>query len=185
MNFQLFTLKKYFELFAFVLSFQSRYLDIEIESIISEEKFERLLDIERSRIELLKKEKARIEEENIHEELILACPKCTEETFVSEDNNDTCFLCRHYEPTSECPQCHEICFEYELKNFSDDIDCQYEEGRVVVHNGYGYSDFHACQNCLPKVMDDIQNQRDHQEYLWEMEQDAYHRERKILKGDDI
>ncbi|MDB9724632.1 hypothetical protein OAA89_01955 [bacterium] len=169
--------KKYFELFAFILSFQSKYLDVEIENIVSDEDFERLLDLERSRIELLKKALDRIEDEGIHEELVMMCPKCAEDTFVAEESNDTCFLCRHNESTTECPQCHEICFEYDLEDFSNHIDSQYEEGQVVVHNSYGYLGFYACKECLPKIMDDIQSQNDHQEYIWEMEQEERHRGR--------
>lgn len=164
--------KKYFELFAFVVSFQSKYLDLEIENIICSEKFERLLDVERSRIELLKKAMDRIQDENIHEELVLTCPKCTEETFVAEENKDTCYLCRYSEDTAECPQCEEICFESELEDFSDYIDCQYEEGRTVIHNAYGYSEFYACTDCLPRIESNIQDQRDYQEHLWEIEKRA-------------
>lgn len=165
--------KKYFELLAFVISFQSKHLGVEVEDFVEEEKFEKLLDIERSRAELLKKAQARIEEENISDELVIACPKCTEQTFVIEENADICFLCRYSEPTIECPQCKEFHFEGEIESFGEAIDYQYEEGENVIYNDYGYSNFYACPNCLPKILDDIQNKRDKEDYFLMMQQETY------------
>jgi len=167
--------KKYFELLAFIISFQSKHFDLEAEDLVGAEKFESLLDIERSRIELLKKTLKRIDEEQIDETLLTTCPNCTEDTFVLENNINTCYLCRHSEPTIECPQCKDIYFESELEDFSDEVDSQYEDGQAIVYNNYGYSEFSACPDCLPKVLENIQNQRDYQEHIWEMERDEHHR----------
>ncbi len=122
--------------------------------------------IERSREELLKKALARITEEEIDEELIFECPNCLEETFVFQDEINTCYLCRHTDSIVECSHCNGFCFDWQIESFGEDIDYQYEEGQNVIYNSYGYSDFYACPNCLPVIREKIRCERDEEEDYW-------------------
>ncbi len=49
----------------------------------------------------------------------------------------------------------------------------YDEGRIVIHNNYGYSHHSACPDCLLKIKDDIQRQRDEEDYYRAIEE-YYH-----------
>lgn len=169
---ELYAEKKFFELFAFVSYFQARYLHIEIDDIIPHKNLFSLVSIERSREELLKKAVARIAEEGICNNLIWECPNCTEDTFVIENDINTCYLCRHTEDVVECPQCKEFLYGWQLECFAERIDYQYEEGQAVVYNDYGYSNYYACSSCMPEILETIQQKRDSEEdeWHWHMEQ---------------
>lgn len=45
---------------------------------------------------------------------ILQCPKCHYDTFVSDDDINTCYVCRHHESVYECEKCHGIFFLNEI-----------------------------------------------------------------------
>lgn len=168
---------KFFEVFSFVIHFQALHLNFKIENIIPPNQWDKLLAIKRSREELLKKAQQRILEEEIEECFILECSNCLEETFVAQDEIDTCYLCRHTEPVIECPHCNELCLASYIESFEDDIDAQCEEGQNIIYNSYGYSEFIACPDCLPDIRDDIQNQRD-EEYYHHIEMEEFYRNSK-------
>lgn len=134
-----------------------------------------MIAIERSREELLEKALTRIAEDEVDARFILECPNFAEDTFVVQDNINTCYLCRHSEPTVVCSHCNESWFEWQIESFGEDIDYQYEEGQNVICNDFGYSDFYACPNCLPKIRETIQQKRDEEEYYWRMVEEDYHR----------
>jgi rubrerythrin len=164
---------KFFELFAFVVYFQGHYLDTEIEAIVSEDHMAQLISIEKALEELYEKALKRIEEEGIDSALVWACPDCSHDTFVIKDGIDTCYTCRHREPVIECPYCESLFFEWQMKSFSEDLDTDYDEGRTVIHNNYGYSHHSACADCLPNIKDDIQRKRDKDDYYRAMEEYYY------------
>jgi len=157
---ELYAEKKFFELFAFVGYFQARYLRIEIDDIIPHKNLSSLVSIERSREELLKKALARIAEEAISNDLIWECPNCTEDTFVIEDNIDTCYLCRHTDDVVECPQCQEFLYEWELEYSGESIETHDEAGQ------------YACSSCMHGILEGIQQKMDseEEEWHWRMEQ---------------
>lgn len=164
---------KFFELFAFVVHFQGRYLDAEVESIISEDRMTQLVSIEKALEELYEKALTRIEDEKIDSTLVRACPECSRNTFVLQDGIDTCYTCRHREPVVECPYCEDLFFEWQMESFLRDLDTDHNEGRIVIHNNYGYDRHSACPDCLPKIKDDIQRKRDKEDYYRVMEE-YYH-----------
>jgi rubrerythrin len=163
---ELYAEKKFFELFAFVTYFHARYLHTEIEDIIPVKNLSSLVSIEKSREELLKKALARISEENIDSELIWECPSCAEDTFIIQDNIDACYLCRHKEDVVECPQCKDFYFDWQIESFEESIDYHHEEGRTVIYNDYGYSKYYACPECLPEILEEIQQKRDAKYDVW-------------------
>ncbi len=161
---------KFFELFAFVAHFQGRYLDTEIESIVSEDHMSQLISIEKALEKLHEKALRRIEDENIDSDLVWSCPQCSHDTFVIQDSIDTCYTCRHKELVVECHHCDNFFFECEIESFFEDIDTDYSEGQTIIHNNYGYSNYSACPDCLLRIKDDIQNQRDEEDYYRSMEE---------------
>ena len=151
---------KFFELFAFVVHFQGRHLATEIESILPGNHLAQLIDLEKGLEELYEKALERIEHEKIDSGLVMYCPVCGRETFVFQDDINTCYTCRHTEPVAECPQCKRFIFESQMDSFGNDVDTDFDEGRVIVHNDYGYKEYTACLDCLPKIKEDIQRQRE-------------------------
>jgi hypothetical protein len=77
---------KFFEVFAFVVHFQARHLQNEIETIISDDSLIELLAIEKSIKELAEKARQRILEEDIDPEFVFECPNCENDTFVIQDD---------------------------------------------------------------------------------------------------
>jgi len=154
----------FFEVFAFVSEFQRRYLDTKVSDILPEEEFEQLVQIRRLLEELVLRAKARIDEEKIDGESVWACPNCGEDTFVIKDGADTCYACSHSESVVECPYCGQLNYEEDLKSFVGDLDTDVDEGLFVVLNDYGYRDHRACPGCLPAIEQDIQDQREKEEF---------------------
>lgn len=159
-------ISRFSEVFAFLVYFLGRHLDIEIDEVIPIEQFTTLIEVEKCFHELKVKAIQRIQEENISPEWVLPCPYCGEETFVVEDNRNVCFLCRETAETSECPQCGMLCLSSEMIDFSHLIDSDYDEGQEQIYNNYGYSDFYACPDCIEKVREDIEQQRAEEHYSW-------------------
>lgn len=168
---------KFSELFAFLIFFQARFLKIEIDEILKQDYIDATLEIERCYKELKRKAYQRIEEEGFTEDLIWLCPNCGEETFVIDDSQNVCFLCRYYDEIVECPQCSNLCFAFEVESFSDLIDTEYEEGVSTILNDYGYSKFTACSGCMGKIRENIENQKEEEYYQYLAEEEWHMRNR--------
>lgn len=160
---------KFFEVFAFVVHFQARYLHNEIEIILTDDLLTPLFAIEKSIKELAEKAKQRIMEEDIDPEFVLECPNCENLTFVFQDDINTCYTCRHTEGVCECKRCGNFFFERLMVDFSNEIETDYCEGQTVIHNNYGYDYYQACFECIDEIRKDIAQQRADDEYHWEME----------------
>ena len=160
---------KFYEVFAFVIYFQARHLKKEIETIIPDESLAELLAIEKSVKELAEKARQRIVEEDIDPEFIFECPNCENDTFVIQDDINTCYTCRYTEEIFECKKCGNFFFESQMEDFSDEIDTDYCEGQTIIHNNYGYDYYQACFECIAEIREDIAQQRADEEYHSEME----------------
>lgn len=57
--------------------------------------------------------------ENSNSSFVWECNECWGESFVIEDNIDTCYECGHYESVLECDVCEELKYESELEG----VDC--------------------------------------------------------------
>jgi len=174
-----FVSSKFFEVFAFVAHFQARHLTTEIEAIIPVESLAELLEIDKGAKEMAEKACQRILEESIDSDSIRECPNCGNESFVTENELNICYTCRHTQEMCECRRCGAICFEFEMIDFSGEFETEFSEGRSWVQNDFGYSFAHACWNCVPKIKEDIAQQRSDAEYQWHME-NAYWEEGAYL-----
>ncbi len=168
-----YAMSKFSELFAFLVYFQSQHLKIEIDEVLGHKDFNNTLEIDKCFKELKQKALQRIEEEGLSAENIWLCPNCEEDTFVIEDGQDVCFLCRYAEKVIECPHCGNICFAFEIESFHDMIETEYEEGITSITNNYGYEDFNACPKCIGKIREKIENQREEEYCHFLDEQEWY------------
>lgn len=153
----------FFELFGFVSDFQRRHLSSDLSKVVPSVIFDTLLAIRKAIEELVRRARDRIAEEKIDSEFLWVCPNCGEDTFVIEDGADCCYACSFTEAVVECPQCKNFCFQSEIESFIDAIDMDYEAGRVIIFNSYGYSELEACSQCLPKIRRAIQDERERNE----------------------
>lgn len=165
---------KFFEVFAFVSDFQRRHLNTKVSNIIPGVEFEQLVKIHRLLEELVLRAKARIAEEKIDGKSIWACPNCGQDTFVIEGGADNCYACSHSEPVVECLYCEQVHFEEDMQSFVKYLDTDYDEGRFVILNDYGYHDHIACFDCLPTIKRHIQDQREEEEFR-RLEEEYYSR----------
>ena len=154
----------FFELFAFVSEFQRRHLSSDLSRIIPPSEFDELVQIREALRELVARAKARLSEEGVDAGEVWGCPNCGEDTFVIADEIDTCYTCSHAEPVVTCPQCSEVCLESELESFVGDLDTDYDEGQLFIHNSYGYTEYEACCACLPEVLAKIEEERRLEEF---------------------
>lgn len=166
---------KFSEIFAFLVYFQGRHLKLEVENILPQGLLESVMEIEKCFAELKFKAFQRIQDDGISAEWIWACPNCGEHTFVVEDDRNVCFLCRQSAEVSECSQCGTSWLTEDMQDFSDLIDSDYDEGRVFVHNDYGYEKYQACPDCIGRVRDDIESKRAEEYYHWMEEEEWYSR----------
>ena len=171
---------KFFEVFAFVVHFQVRHLRIEIETIISDDLLTELLSIEKSIKELAEKAKQRILEEDIDLAFVFECPNCQNDTFIIQDDINTCYTCRHSEEIFECKKCGNYFFEWQMEDFSSEIDTDYCEGQTIIHNNFGYDYYQACFECIDEIKEDIAQQHADDKYHWEMDR-AYWEEQDNRK----
>ena len=172
---------KFFEIFGFVAFFQARHFECEIENIITDGRFNDLLAIERGIKELAERAAQRISEEGIDDELVFQCPICDNDTFVIQDDINTCYTCRHTEEVRECRKCGNFMFDWQMHDFSNELDIDLCEGQALVVNTYGYDYYEACLECIDEIKEDIAQQRADDEYHWEMER--YYWEQAHAKHD--
>lgn len=157
---------KYFEVFAFLVHFQATHLKSEIEGIIGSNLFAKLLKVEESRRALTKKAHQRIEEEGIDLELVLFCTDCENDTFVIQDEINTCYTCRYNENVFECAKCEAFVLGGVVEDFSDAFDTDYDEERVLIMNDFGYKNHLACPECINEIREDIAIQRSDDDGDW-------------------
>lgn len=170
---------KFIEIFAFVSEFQQSKLNTAVSDLIPEKHFVHLLNIQKLSSELVSRAEERIAKEKIHPDFIRECPNCCEQTFVIEDGIEICYTCMKTETITVCPHCNEPFFESDLESFFGDIDSDYCEGRIEIHNSYGYSDFDACPSCLTEIRRKIQTQRAaDDEYHYRRMEDEYSQSRR-------
>ena len=98
--------------------------------------------------------------------MVWSCPECNEETFVAEGGIDTSYLCRHTVKVTFCPHCKDLLLADDLRDFSDLFEYSKSDGRYWLENDYGYSTHVACDACVSKIRDDIEQKRFEQHQRW-------------------
>jgi len=172
-----YAMAKFSEIFAFLVYFQGRFLKVEVEDILTNDHHKSVIEIEKCFKELRQKAFQRIQDEGISEDWVWVCPNCGEETFVIDDGQNVCFLCRETEEITECPHCGELWFSIDMVDFSDLIDTDYSDGQVQIYNDYGYSRFDACPECYRNIREDIEHKRADEYHDFMEEIDWYDRKR--------
>ncbi|CDT56411.1 hypothetical protein VCR4J2_600021 [Vibrio coralliirubri] len=81
-------------------------------------------------------EKIRKKYQYSNSEFIWECSECGLNSFVIEDQIDTCYECGHFDPVAECDVCSEIFYEIELES----VDCGNMKGLEDWKN--------VCPSCL-------------------------------------
>jgi len=165
-----YAMAKYFEVFAFVTFFQASHLNSEIESIVSQERFQKLLKIEHMRKELADRALLRISEEGIESVFVLMCPVCQNDTFVVNDENGICYTCRYEEEVLECPKCGELTLSGDMNDFSNEFDLGMEEGQTIIGDTYGYNYHEACSECVNDIIEDISDKRFEEDHRRDLEE---------------
>lgn len=167
---------KFFKAFAFAADFQSRYLSAELEEIVDPETIGALLAAEKGIREFAVRALTRIEQEEVPGEFIWTCPDCGNETFVIYEGVNACYTCRFSEGVDECPQCGAFQLESEIQDFSELLDwADGTGGRAHLHRDFGYRDWRACGDCLPRVREKIQEERGTDDYFDALRDDLYSR----------
>lgn len=172
---------KFFEIFGIVAFFQARHFECEIENIITDGRFNDLLAIKRGIKELSERAAQRISEEGIDGEFVFQCPNCDYGTFVIQGGINKCYTCRQTEEVRECRKCGNFMFDWQMHDFSNELDIDLCEGEAVIVNSYGYDYYEACFECINEIKEDIAQQRADDTYRWEMEQ--YYWEQAHAKHD--
>jgi hypothetical protein len=157
---------KFFEVFALVARFQGQHLDTEIDSILTGAEIGELLSIKKALDEMSAQAASRIAEEKRSSELVWVCPSCGRDTFVIEDDINTCYTCRHVQSVVECHYCKKFHFADDMEDFSGEFDVCKTDGQYEIHNDYGYRKTSACPACVGQIRDDIQQQRDDDYYRY-------------------
>lgn len=168
---------KFSEIFAFLVYFQGRFLEIEVEDILPDDRLESVIEIKKCFTELRDKAYQRIKDEDIPEDQIWGCPYCGEDTFVIWDARDVCFLCRQTCKVIECPHCGKFWFDHDMQDFSNLIDIDYSDATITICNDYGYSSLDACPECIGKIREDIEEKRANEFYDL-MEKEEYYRKNR-------
>jgi len=175
---------KFSEIFAFLVYFQGRYLKVEVEDILKYDDLQEVIQVEKIFSELREKALQRIRDEKISPEFIWECPYCSEDTFVIEDNQNICFLCRSIAEVVECSHCKKFWFAEQMQDFSDQIESDYADGQLQIHNDYGYSEYDACPDCIGTIRDDIEKQRA-EDYYEHMDEEEWYSKRLNRPDEEI
>ncbi|CAK1724170.1 DUF4145 domain-containing protein [Vibrio crassostreae] len=162
---------QFFKVFSLIATVQRRHFDTQVEDILSAEAIENLVFLEKSKKILVNNALQRIEEEGIEQNFLWSCPNCLSDTFVVHDEIDTCYVCTYTESVKQCPHCQELCLEEELESIHNSFDIDYCEGQAIIHNSYGFDDLMACSECAPRIAQEIEERRAHEEM---QEQEYYH-----------
>ncbi len=166
---------KFFELFGFVSLFQARHFDCEIEDIVTEGRFDELIALERMREEQAERAVQRIADEGIDSDFVLQCCNCDNETFVMQDDINTCYTCRYKEEVRECRKCCNYMYAWQMEDFSSSLDIEYCEGQARIASAFGYDYEEACSECMVEIKEDIDAQI-HEIEDYERRRDEYYRE---------
>ncbi|OQX06335.1 MAG: hypothetical protein BWK76_26375 [Desulfobulbaceae bacterium A2] len=176
-----YAMAKFSELFAFLVYFQGRHLSVEIEDVLSADLLHPVIAIEKCFAELREKALARILDEKIEKENLWSCPECFEDTLVFDGSQGICYLCRASQTIVECPHCGKERLDFDVEDFTDLLDSDYDEGQVHIYNDYGYDQHKACSACMDEIKAHIEQQR-LDEYCNDMEEAEWHRRRAQQQG---
>ena len=97
-------------LFGFLSDFNRKHLNQELIEILPEQLWNEVLNITEYAKELLDRAYRRIEEEGIDYNWIWICRECNNDTFIVQDDINTCYFCGNSEILGECGRCEKIIY---------------------------------------------------------------------------
>jgi hypothetical protein len=163
---------KFAEIFSFMIFFYRTHLGLDTSEFIDEGQHQRILQLVRTRAELMGRAKAYIAGRD--DGTVWMCPACNEDTFLVAETQ--CCFCHHKEEVVECPSCGCVNFDSDLINITDLFDYSEGEGRMELHDDFGMEDS-ACRECISDIKEKIENQRRSQ-YDEDMAMESYYASRR-------
>lgn len=158
----------FFIVFNLLAEIQSKLLQCAITEIIPDKLLQKIIYIEKTRETLINQANELIE--NIDPKLIKTwdCPECLANTFVAylDESEGSCFTCKCTKKLTQCAYCNHPYFEDEIESFLNALETDDFEGRTTIHNDFGYENYLACQKCTPRILEDIDRQRDEEDYRY-------------------
>jgi hypothetical protein len=114
-DFSIDTLKPVFaRLLGFLVDFNKAHLGEFLADHVSTELWKEAASIADYAAELFDRAKSRFKQEKIQSALIWVCPRCGYESFVIQDNLDTCYVCNFQEAVVACEHCDVSFFSHEV-----------------------------------------------------------------------
>ena len=121
-------------LLGFLNDFHRKYLGEALQDHIDAERWRAGVKIQDYGTELFRRAKERMEEDDIDDDITIACPKCGWKALTPYDPHpETCYMCGHIESLEICERCQAIMLS----------------GEVHEHRGKPY-----CWDCLCYITDD-------------------------------
>lgn len=123
----------YAKLIGFLQSFLIKHYSKKLSEIIEKEIWQEAINIIEYANELESRAKQRILDEKIDTNLIIECRKCSNYTFIIQNEINTCYACGYEEEICQCVGCEEYfyCDELEaLHDYSDEYYCEECRNRI-------------------------------------------------------
>jgi hypothetical protein len=151
----------FFIVFELLVEIQKTILGYDIREIVPDELLAKIIEIEQTKKLLVKQANDIIDKIPANSIRIWDCPECLANTFFAyiDEKEGNCLTCRISTTLIRCDYCKLPYFEDELENFYNKLDTDYFEGIETIENDYGYANYSACSNCMPRILEDIEQQR--------------------------
>jgi hypothetical protein len=137
------------KLLGFSMQFNKKEFDIYLDAEVKGKYWDEALSVIEYASELYERAQKLIEEESIPKKLICDCPNCGYDTFIIQDKLNCCYVCGFSEGVFECPDCNELFFESESR--------EYQTGDEIFEK--------FCSNCYERRIDE-----DRSDYYNKMEE---------------
>lgn len=102
-------------LFGFLSDFNRKHFNQEMKDILPKDLWNEVTNIKDYEKELLDRAYKRIEEENIDYNWIWSCRECGNDTFILQDDINTCYFCGNSEEIKECDRCKKMIYQDNIK----------------------------------------------------------------------
>ena len=117
----------YAKLLGFLQSIFNTYFNKNLSNIVDDKTWDEAVKILEYTNELWKRAKEKFQREGISNSLIIECKKCYQESFVFQDDINTCFVCGNIDDVAQCASCRGFFYLDELRGlheFDEYLYCQ-------------------------------------------------------------
>jgi hypothetical protein len=101
-------------LLGFLTDFYQSHLGLFLADHVRDENWREAVSITDYGAELSNRAKLRFQSEKIDAQFVWTCPRCGNDTFVIQDNVNTCYVCNFQDVVAECENCGELFFHSDL-----------------------------------------------------------------------